>query len=72
MGFMDKAKQMADDAKKEGGLIDKAKKGAAQAQAKIDEKQKSFNDKQSQDAADRAAAAQGSQQPQPASDEPQP
>jgi hypothetical protein len=68
MGFMDKAKQAAEDAKKEGGLLDKAKKAKDQAAAKIDEKQKQFNDRQSQDAQERheaAQAAQGSAQPQP-------
>ena len=45
MGFLDKAKQAAQDAQKEGGLIDKAKKAADQAQAKLEEKQRSFNDK---------------------------
>ena len=46
MGFLDKAKQAAQNAQKEGGLMDKAKQAAKQAQEKLDETQKNFNEKQ--------------------------
>ena len=46
MGFMDKAKQAAQNAQKEGGLLDKAKQAAQQAQEKLDETQKNFNKQQ--------------------------
>jgi hypothetical protein len=51
MGFMDKAKQAAQNAQKEGGLLDKAKQAAQQAQEKLDETQKNFNKQQSDSAA---------------------
>ncbi len=70
MGFMDKAKQAAQNAQKEGGVLDKAKKAAGQAQAKLDEKQKSFNDKQAQGAAERHEAAQAGQASEPESGQP--
>jgi hypothetical protein len=46
MGFLDKAKQAAQNAQKEGGILDKAKDAAKQAQDKLDEKQKEFNQRQ--------------------------
>lgn len=46
MGFLDKAKQAAQNAQKEGGILDKAKDAAKQAQEKLDEKQKEFNERQ--------------------------
>jgi hypothetical protein len=48
MGFMDKAKQAAQNAQKEGGLLDKAKQAAQQAQEKLDETQKNFNKQQAE------------------------
>lgn len=45
MGFLDKAKQAAQNAQKDGGLLDKAKQAAQQAQEKLDETQKNFNQK---------------------------
>jgi hypothetical protein len=51
MGFMDKAKQAAQNAQKEGGLLDKAKQAAQQAQEKLDETQKNFNKQQADSAA---------------------
>src|SRR3954466_10896609 len=50
MGFMDKAKQAAQNAQKEGGLLDKAKQAAQQAQDKLDETQKKFNEQQASSA----------------------
>jgi hypothetical protein len=46
MGFLDKAKQAAQNAQKEGGILDKAKDAAKQAQEKLDEKQREFNERQ--------------------------
>jgi hypothetical protein len=46
MGFLDKAKQRAQEAQRkleESGAIDKAKHAAQQAQQKLDEKQNQFN-----------------------------
>lgn len=46
MGFLDKAKQRAQEAQRkleESGAIDKAKQAAQQAQQKLDEKQGEFN-----------------------------
>ena len=51
MGFMDKAKQAAQNAQKEGGLLDKAKQAAQQAQEKLDETQKNFNKQQAESGA---------------------
>jgi hypothetical protein len=51
MGFLDKAKQAAQNAQKEGGLLDKAKQAAQQAQEKLDETQKNFNKQQADSAA---------------------
>ena len=45
MGFMDKAKKLAEQAQ-EKGLVDKAKQMAEQAQAKLDEQQTKFNESQ--------------------------
>ncbi len=46
MGFMDKAKKLAEQAQ-EKGLVDKAKQMAEQAQTKLDETQTKFNESQS-------------------------
>jgi hypothetical protein len=49
MGFMDKARKLAEQAQKEakdGTLKERAKAMADQAQAKIDEVQTQFNDRQ--------------------------
>jgi hypothetical protein len=51
MGFLDKAKQAAQNAQKEGGLLDKAKQAAQQAQEKLDETQKNFNKQQADSSA---------------------
>ena len=56
MGFMDKAKQAAQNAQKEGGLLDKAKQAAQQAQEKLDETQKNFNKQQAESGAPPAGA----------------
>jgi hypothetical protein len=55
MGFLDKAKQAAQNAQKEGGLLDKAKQAAQQAQDKLEETQKNFNEKQGANAPEQAA-----------------
>jgi hypothetical protein len=50
MGFMDKAKKMAQQAQ-EKGYVDKAKQMAEQAQSKLDEAQTKFNEGQKQGSA---------------------
>jgi hypothetical protein len=77
MGFMDKAKQMAQQVQqeaKDGTLKDRAKQVAEQAQAKLDEVQDQFNSSGGQAASPSAAAAtEYDQHGRPvASDEPQP
>jgi hypothetical protein len=47
MGFMDKAKKLAEQAQ-EKGLVDKAKQMAEQAQTKLDDAQSKFNESQGQ------------------------
>ena len=60
MGFLDKAKQAAQNAQKEGGILDKAKDAAKQAQDKLDEKQKEFNERQAGSTPPPGAAARPS------------
>lgn len=70
MGFLDKAKQAAQNAQKEGGLLDKAKDAAKQAQEKLDEKQKQFNQGQQAGSTPPPSAAPPAEAPAPAAPPP--